>query len=172
MTNAPITIDLTDETQEFYTALGKALTQWQSVEAHLGFIFVSVVNNRNQLGANAAFHTVTSFDTRLKMTDYAITAEFQNTRALNAWKPLFKRANDRNLRRNQLVHFSVECDPKRRAGYRIRLRPSIFDVRASLRWGALYPSLNVCQIMASGNSFEKLGADLAQFLVTHIQPQL
>jgi hypothetical protein len=155
-----------EEEGQYYHALGKALTQWQQVEKSLAAIFSGAVNPTSQLSANAAFHTVLSFDSKLGMTHSAIAFAFRGTRAIEAWSPLHNKAGRRNNRRNQLAHFTVDFDPRRRPGYRLHLRPSLFDMRAYLKWGNAPPTLNVCQIVASGNSFEKLANDLLTF---HLQ---
>jgi hypothetical protein len=163
MTMPPASLTLWDEEERFYGALGKAVTQWQEVEQALAMIFLDAHTQSTRLRANVIFHTVLSFETRLDMVDAALKAS-RGTKFLAKWQTLFNRCSKRARRRNQLAHFGLMVDPKRRPGYRYHLRPSIFDLSGLYKRRRRPPELNTCQIIAVGNSFSTLAQELQALL--------
>lgn len=164
----PAALTIEEEKSQFYTALGIAITNWQSVEAALGLLFWMIAGGEaSGLSANAAFHAVFSFDAKLHMTHSAVISSWLlNSQpwkdGLKAeWNALHNRLARRNSRRNTQVHFSMVVHKERKAGHRVVLQPSALDLTA--RWRGPLPSLNTCQIAASGESFVKLSSDVLQF---------
>ena len=188
MTRPPADLALDEEEKLFYGALGKAITQWQRVEEGLALIFSMAVSNNREMGvsANAAFHAVLNFNSKLAMTASALEmiafhSVFDRQPGtenpmLAEWSPLNNRARRRADRRNDLAHFAMHLDDTRNPGYRWYLSPNIIDMRALIRHGGKPPERHACMIMAQGNSFEKLGTDLILFclkwfpLATPVRP--
>jgi hypothetical protein len=170
---------LEEEEHLFYATLGKAVTQWQHVEEALAFIFCELVgpsqplqNDESSVNANAAFHAVLNFETKLGMTHSA----FEWTRfdvpeppthdeIADEWNTLHNRAQRRAKRRNELVHFMIIVDHTRKVGQRCYLRPNVSDFRALMKMCKAGHTIerNARMIEATGNSFQKLGDDLIAF---------
>lgn len=176
MTHPPSTLTLEEEEREFYAALGKAITQWQAIEEWLAMIFASAVGKQSaDVTANAALHAVINFNTKLAMTSTAIEmlaflSTFERppgteSPMLMEWTTLRTRCEKRSGRRNELAHFAMERDDKRKPGYRYRLQPNIIDMRAWMKHGGKPPQRTLCSIIAQGNSFQKLGSDLMAFFL-------
>jgi hypothetical protein len=173
---------MAEEEQVFYTALGKAITQWQSVEDALSIIFTTLLSARPlpDLTVSAAFHTILNFRAKLDMTSAAFEMKAFLGAAdrppgvmdamFEAWTPLKNRAHKRSLRRNELAHFAMSVDDRKKPGYRYTLRPSLVDMRALMQHGGNPPERNICSIIAQGNSFQKLGLDLMEFYLNRLGP--
>jgi hypothetical protein len=165
-----------EEEKEFYMAIGKAITQWQEVEGKLAMIFSASMSGNQRTEkmhnayANAAFHTVLNFETKLGMTNSAIemahfSLGYTDLKMLEAWHPLFNRASRRAKRRNELAHFQMHYDWNRKPGRRYYLRPNTMDMRAWMKFAGHPPERDTCLIRATGQSFEKLGLDLTAFFL-------
>ena len=157
------TLTIEDERERFYAALGKAITQWQHVEAAVGRIFSNAISITEHEATNHAFYAIISFDTKLYMTDCAVCASSITKSKLDRWKPLYNKANRRNKRRNYLAHYMLEIDETRRPGYRVHLRPSGFNGLVAKQYGDNPPRLITDQVIASGNAFDTLASELGEF---------
>jgi len=163
MTMPPATLSYEEEEQRFYAALGKAITQWVFVEAAVGFIFSNPIGLTERTAKNLAFYTIIDFKTKLDLTDSAIDGSTAAAPLRDEWKSLYNKATKRNKRRNYLAHYMAGFDQAKRAGYRWHLRPSAFNDRIAQQWGKNPPRLTTCQIIAFGNAFDKLAAELRGF---------
>jgi hypothetical protein len=164
MTMPPATLTLDEERERFYAALGKAITQWQEVEAAISRLFQDAMGIDAFWPASVSFHAVMSFEIRLDMTNAALQA-IRGQLFMDSWRPLYAKCSKRYKRRNQLAHFHLFADEMRRSGYRLHLAPSIFDGRAIQRWQNKAPRFNGCQIIAIGNSFSTLATSLTRLLL-------
>jgi hypothetical protein len=159
-------LSLEDEAQQFYAALGKAISQWQHVESALVITFTALTGSNSPRSSvvNAAFHSLISFKAKLDMVDTAFkTAAFMSPREsalLPEWKTLRNRISKRSDRRNELAHFSMIRSESRKPGYRFHLSPNAINVNAAIRHNFRPPMLNVGVITASGNAFEKVAMDI------------
>lgn len=170
MTRPPENLDLQEEIDRFYRALGCSITQWQRVESALAFIFEKMVGRERTDIANIAFHSIQSFDGRLGMTHSAVMLFYTSGKEREIWTNLHNRASRRYDRRNYLAHFQMEVDESAKPGYRVHLRPNVYDIKAALRW--LHPPrLNTCQIIATGNAFDRLADEMMQFYQSWVLPQ-
>jgi hypothetical protein len=154
-TMPPATLTLDEEQERFYAALGKAITQWQVVEAAISRLYCDALGEEAFWPASVSFHSIFSFEGRLDMTNAALQAT-RNQAFMNSWRPLYSKCTKRYRRRNFLAHFHLYIDETGRPGYRLHLAPSIFDGRAIQRWQNRTPRFNRCQIVAIGNSFVTL----------------
>jgi hypothetical protein len=178
MTVIPKDLTLEQETQEFYKALGESISKWQRVEENLATIFAAAINNDGQFSssANAAFHSVLNFKTKLDMTHAALnTIAFMSaferlpgepSPMFVAWGPLRNRASRRADARNEMAHFAMHVDDAKKPGYRCYLAPNFFNVNAIIRYAGKPPTRNTCALIARGNSFDKLGVQLLAFYLT------
>jgi hypothetical protein len=183
MTDPPSTLALQEEERAFYAALGKALTQWQRIEENLAIIFASVAGSHGlpDMAANAAFHAVLNFNTKLAMTDSALKMKsFLSTleRApgasdpmIDQWDTLKKRAERRAKRRNELAHFGMAFDRAGAPGNRYTLQPSAIDMRAWMLSAGKPPTRYTRDLTDQGNSFESLGLDLSLFYLRWLWPK-
>lgn len=166
-----------DEIRGFYAALGKAITQWQSVEEGLTVIFSAAIGGEAAgAAANAAFQAALNFNTKLAMVDSALaTIAFlsafhrmpgEASPMYADWTPLKNRASRRADRRNEMAHFAMHLDETRKPGYRCYLAPNVINVNAMIRYAGKPPKRYTCNVIAQGNSFDKLAFDLQMFYIS------
>jgi hypothetical protein len=165
MTIPPATLTLEEEEVRFYAAIGKALTQWQSIETGLANIFCAIVGRPGDSGlANIAFYSVENFRAKLAMTNNVATARFSFVPARNSeWCSLHKSAVARSKKRNFLAHYQLEIETHRNPGERCRLRPSPNNMLADDRSDYDPPTYSTQNIVEFGNSFDALGSQLMTF---------
>jgi hypothetical protein len=165
MTRPPADLTLGEEEIRFYTALGKAVTQWQAVEAGLANIFCALVGPPGNSGlANVAFYSVENFRTKLAMTNNVVTIRFSFIpNRTSDWPQLAQRVRKRSSKRNLLAHYSMEIENYRKAGHRCRLRPYPNNLLPDLQTDYNPRTYSICNIIAIGNSFDTLGVDLMTF---------
>jgi hypothetical protein len=183
MTTPPDTVALQEEERTFYAALGKALTQWQRIEENLAIIFASVAGRHGlpDMAANAAFHAVLNFNTKLAMTDSAIKMKSflsvlerepgVSDPMIGEWDTLKNRAERRAKRRNELAHFALAFDRAKTPGNRYTLQPSAIDMRAWMLNAGNPPTRYTRDLVDQGNSFENLGFDLSLFYLRWLWPR-
>ena len=165
---------LEQEREKLYTALGRAITQWQGVEEGVSLLFSSLVVRESDQSAvaNAAFHSILNFESKLGMIHSAINMHFfgwplthgqEPCEPLEEWRPLHNRAIRRAKRRNELAHFALTLDEKRKPGQRYYLSPNIINLRSWMLSAGKPPERDIKWIVVAGNCFEKLGNDLTFF---------
>jgi hypothetical protein len=165
----PKTATLEEEIRAFYSAIGTAMTQWQCVEEQLAVIFCAVVSDhpRERTIANAAFHAVINFNTKLAMIDAALaTRAFMSApdrETYSEWRTLKNRAAKRADRRNEMAHFALDVADTARTGHRCYLAPNKINVEALVRHQGKPPRRTICAITAYGSAFQKMGDDLQAF---------
>jgi hypothetical protein len=125
MTNPSISDD------PFYASIGRAITEWASVEQSLYRIFLSALDGADEHAASAAFYAVLGFGTKLDMTSAAlqvrlgrspVTAGYshflQPHPILDRWlgvkgqwdrneKSLYGQISSLSKERNKLAHYPV-----------------------------------------------------------------
>jgi hypothetical protein len=124
--------------QEFYAALGYALSRWQKVEMELFRVYERVVGTAS-LASRAAFHSIINFNSRLGMTNAAAEISLANTPQLDEWRALSKELDKMVRKRNILAHFVVvqrfsitaKHGPDPRNG-ELFLQPSFYDLKNNL----------------------------------------
>lgn len=158
-------LTLEEEETRFYAAIGKAVTQWQAVETGLSSIFCALVGPPGNSGlANVAFYSVDNFRAKLTMTDNVVLTRFSFLpNRIIGWTKLTERIRKRSSRRNLLAHYTMEVENYRKAGHRCRLRPSPNSLLPDFKTDYDPRTYSMCNIIAIGNSFDTLGADLMAF---------
>lgn len=161
----PATLTLEDEEVRFYAAIGKSVTQWQAVETGLSNIFCALVGPPGNSGlANIAFYSIDNFRSKLTMTDNVVLTRFSFLpNRIAEWPTLTERIKKRSRKRNLLAHHSMEIEDYRKAGHRCRLRPSPNSLLPDMKTDYNPRTYSMCNIIAIGDSFDTLGADLMTF---------
>ncbi len=98
----------TDESLQFYQAVGKSIAIWTRAEAELFSVYAAIAHpNGMPSGVSAAFHEIIGFRQRLS----AVTALIRNTfyepkysELLKRWTIVRKLLNNTNKQRNKLAH--------------------------------------------------------------------
>ena len=91
----------------FYESIGRAITKWAYVENQLYEIFLLGIGLPNENSASAAFHAVTNFQARLKMTTAAFGFRFGATIFIAPWLALRERLETWVSHRNKIAHYTV-----------------------------------------------------------------
>jgi hypothetical protein len=101
---------------ELYTAIGRALSAWSWVEEGLCQIYTTVIFERSTLTAplpaighaQASFWAIESFRAKLNVVDAALKMRCRHLpETLKLWSILYKRAREKNNKRNDLAHGTV-----------------------------------------------------------------
>ena len=129
---------LREEQIHFHESFALAVTQWTMVEAELFRVFHNLLRAPNQDSASAVFHSALNFRTKLDMVDAtARIALDKHPKQIDRWSKLFNILEKKSKIRNRVVH-SMKVNTAGKAGRRICLRPSIFDVTSYRRKPATY----------------------------------
>jgi len=100
-----------DDARNTFEWVGRALTEWETLEAYLGLIFgVFVGAGRDTEPAMRAYGSVTAFRGRADMLDAAAQAHFAKRPhpAMANFKWLMKDARGFSTRRNEIAHGVVQ----------------------------------------------------------------
>lgn len=116
---------LEEEVDEFYTALGQAISQWQHVEDQIYQIYAACLASENDPATAAAYHTVVNFQTRLQMTDAALRHTFRKGKIAAEWPKKRDMVRKKSRIRNNLAHFEVVQMESKRPGQRVKLQATI-----------------------------------------------
>lgn len=119
-----------EEVEEFYAALGRAISQWAHVEYGLKEVYHACLGGVSFWMCSAVFYAVENFRSKLRMVDTAVRMATPGTKLLEDWQKkggLYARLNAKNAIRNNLAHFTVITFSNAKVGHRINLRPNIFD---------------------------------------------
>jgi hypothetical protein len=120
-----MTID--EERSAFFAALGQALDSWSTVEVHLYLIFLGCVSPADHRVAAAIYYATESFRTQLHITDAAIKVALEGQPELAEWKRLHDDVREKSGKRNELAHYEVLSNRKRREGKRFMLVDSVLN---------------------------------------------
>ncbi|HLZ65688.1 MAG TPA: hypothetical protein VKQ29_05620 [Aliidongia sp.] len=159
-------MQLEEETQRFFYALGWAISRWSKVEDLLAFLFAFLTSgNAHSHAAKAAYYAAINFNVKLEMTQcasvWALDSQFKDE-----WKTLHNRIGRKSKRRNILVHYvAVRTEPVPSDGCHIHLTPSLGDVNALAEYTSSPPTLNFKEIEEVGDVFEALAAELGRFCI-------
>ncbi|MFZ5906984.1 MAG: hypothetical protein ACOYVJ_06190 [Nitrospirota bacterium] len=89
---------------QFYEAIGRALSAWQSVEAQLTPIYIAILGAKNIRAASMSFSSVTSLGARLNMLN-AAARNSDNDDLESAVIGLTEKIRKKSQGRNKLAHF-------------------------------------------------------------------
>ena len=64
--------DSLSQSDDFYSAIGRAIAEWASIEQSLFRIFLSALDGADPNSASAAFYSVLAFSAKLDMTSAAL----------------------------------------------------------------------------------------------------
>ncbi len=144
--------------QEFMDTFARTFLAWQNVEAQLFLLFNTLVRTQDHNLTSAVFHSVVSLEVRLAMVSAAIQIALARKSALlKKWETVKNKIENRYRNRNTLAHFSLSGHTSGRGKFSLRLRPSIFNVRASKQ------DYDCRQLKEFGITFTQLATDLRAF---------
>ncbi|MEG6508825.1 hypothetical protein V6C03_07560 [Methyloligella sp. 2.7D] len=111
---------MSEETEELFAAVGRAISEWAFVESALARLFSLSVHSSHPSAAEAAFYSATSFRTKLELLTSALAISSPNS--THCWKALCRKLTKRSKKRNHLAHFHflIRSDDK---GCSVRLAP-------------------------------------------------
>jgi len=99
---------LTESQRDVYAAVGRALTEWNHVEAALCRFYCQCLAPGPGIYPASGFWAVVSFEAKLKMTDAIARACLDgHPRLLETWNALNNRLIGKNKNRNRVAHGSV-----------------------------------------------------------------
>jgi hypothetical protein len=146
--------------KEFFETYGRAMLQWQFVEANLFLIFNSLIRGRDHHIVSAAYHAVINFNSKLEMITEAIQVAFPETPLFTEWERLRKKISKQARNRNVLAHYALlgHLPTGAKDSVTLRLARSIFDVRHKG-----HAEYDLKQIAAWGDSFTAAAGELDAF---------
>jgi hypothetical protein len=128
-----------DTVRDFYCALGQAISTWQSVESALLEVLRAATDPQVPGALNAAFHSL-QFNGQLIATDaavqFALRCNVYTLALTNRWDALRTKLDNKQKRRNALVHFAAYNEPQQtREHEKVYLEPNFTDTRYGRYWG-------------------------------------
>ena len=93
-----------EKNNEFYEAVGRALSAWQPIEIHLALLFVGLLGARSFKAAFASFGTVANLNTRMQMLEAAANATLDGEEA-KAFAQFLQQVRKASANRNKLAHW-------------------------------------------------------------------
>ena len=157
---------LEEEQNDFYQALGLAVSRWAHVEHALFDVFCQVLQCQQWSTASAAFHAAASFNVRRDMTSAAVRTTLTDVSPQEEWTRIHADLGTCAKRRGQLVHWAIFNDTGAGAppGRRVYLRPLPMDINVSLKYlGKDMPSMYLDEVKACVPQFHELSARLRKF---------
>jgi hypothetical protein len=149
-----------NESLNFYSALGSAITQWEFVEAELCNTFISLIGAQYVMAANTAFYSVVSVEGRLNMVNSAASSTLSMLPdLLKEWDEIHKKIKVAKKKRNALAHFSV-MQGHFDKGRHFRLQPSVHNFQSI---GATVTTLYYEDLLAAAVLFAEVAERLFQY---------
>jgi len=136
--------------KDLYTAIGRALTTWGSVENALCHVYCELIRSDNWDYAEKSFWAVQSLIGKLTMTDRVLKARFpEPPPTLEGWKLIYKNMLTQNNARNEIAHGTVLEMP-----YSTKKSPAqkIEVFFAPYFWANVRELLNETVVTAGGHS--------------------
>jgi hypothetical protein len=171
----PTPLNNGDDTAEpLFTAVGRALSNWEHVENQLANLFVVLVGAKvtRDMPAPAAraYGTILSFQSRLAMLEAAARAFFLSHPKIGEeqklWSDLSKQLDGFSSRRNDIAHGSVEARSRNHAW--VLLDAGAIRFEKVPHWGAPAYRLTAEQVSSFAKQFAEL-ADSVHYLRYVIQ---
>lgn len=161
-----------DKEDEFYRALGFAITQWNQIEHLIFSIFRVFMACENWHTASAVFFTVQNTKARVEITNAAAHIALSGTPpVLQEWAGIAEVLRDKAAIRNKLAHFIVVYQVSAKGDKGIStpyLQPSFLDILQDAqptrtRKRTQKPKYNASRIIKFGEDFTKVSLNLHAF---------
>ena len=150
------------EEEQFLTALGRALHDWQLVEMALAKLLASVIRSPDDRVASEMFYAVQNFRDKVAMVDAAVCLTFwRNAAVLPEWVKLRDALGKKSKRRNRIAH-SHTWEPDEDEGYRLGPHYTLSEVRKAEE-SPQSAYLTVSQLASAAESFLRLSARIGAF---------
>jgi hypothetical protein len=151
------------ERERFYAAIGRAVSQWQHVEAALAHIFGVLLIAEQSFASSAAFFAAINFGTKLDMVDAAAQSRFLTQPSLlEEWRRLQDEARRKSNIRNNFAHYTCAIRVTEQDKYRYYLEPTVLNPNNYRRPNA--PAYNYVNIENEARSFGETARKLMEFL--------
>ena len=155
-----------EEEMAFYYHIGRSLTQWAWVESALFWIFCSALKQVDRIRPHeAAFFGIESFRSKLQAVDRSFKTTFGNTKHIDRWTQLERKAGDLSAVRNNLAHWQVHTYRTRPEGKQWFLAPRYSKPGTRKRNQPPPNAMSVIDIAQAERQFFALYAALANLFV-------
>ncbi len=122
---------MTDE-DDFYAALGRAITSWSAVELNVYKIYHEIMKPQLWVVTSTTYHVAQIFRQKLAVVDAAIQSGYNDENYYahlhKEWETLKKRINRNGTKRNDIAHLAVFNDLEKG----LCLRPELMNAKAML----------------------------------------
>jgi hypothetical protein len=112
-----------EDSQEYFAAVGRALSTWSVVEQHLTTMFHALAGIRDMAKSLAIFDTIISLETRLDVIDALMELENLSPLELETWNRCSARITKLHKKRHELAHFTLVAIASNNNVEKIRLSP-------------------------------------------------
>jgi hypothetical protein len=116
---------------KFYSALGRAITQWANVEQSLFQVYNHIMKPQIWVVTSATYHVAQAFNNKLELVNMAIKAAYNHDSYADtneSWVKLKVKLRKISGKRNDIAHLIAFNDIE--SG--IHLRPAILNAKAML----------------------------------------
>jgi hypothetical protein len=150
---------------EFFAAIGEAVSAWQHVELMLYRVYECLIEPGKIAACNAAFYAVRDFRLKLDITNAAAEQSLMRSPLLEKWRKLSKKAGNRSIKRNHIVHFIVlSTNDTLRIEDRIYLSPNVFNFTHMFSDNK-NKTMNLKQVREAAQSFRLTAGNLYRFAI-------
>lgn len=95
---------------EFFVSLGEGIAAWSIVEYSLYNIADMCIQPSRGDALLSAFHSLTTFRTKLDFTNAAVLRSLTDEKIENEWAPLYNKLVKKSRKRNAMAHCEVYYD--------------------------------------------------------------
>ena len=120
-----------EESDKFYASMGRAIANWQRVEAALYEVYRACTGSTRPGAEACAFYSVTSFKTKWVMVEEALKFICENDhKILKEWKKIRENMDKKYKWRNEIAHGNVwTALAETRSNRKIYVGPDAYDFR-------------------------------------------
>jgi hypothetical protein len=149
----------------FYEALGRAISQWATVEDEIYHTFRVIIEPGDWVAFAASYHAVVSMVTRLDMIEAALQTSRKHNARLEEWKKLHKKIRRYAGWRARCAHWTVLQDATKRgeSGVTMYLRPPIYDFTVKRDERGNTEQIALPQLQQWASHFASLGMEVRKF---------
>ncbi len=164
------------EEDEFYAALGRAISEFAEVEDQLYVLYGEIMKPQIWKISSATYHVSKTFDNKRELVRTALEASYDSeineyTELHNAWKKIDNDLQEAGKKRNKIAHLPVVDT----YGEPLHIRPSFFNAKSMMKGDYRKADFNydLAKLQQLRNEFNKLVGDIRLFVnELPLQPQI
>lgn len=164
------------EEDEFYAALGRAISEFAEVEDQLYVLYGEIMKPQIWKISSATYHVSKTFENKRELVRTALEASYgseinEYKKLHDLWKKIDADLQEAGKRRNKIAHLPVVDT----YGESLHIRPSFFNAKSMIKGDFRKAEFNydLARLQQLKQEFNKLVGDIRMFAnELPLQPQL